>query len=66
MAGYCILNGEELFLRAFIGDPEGKIQLRYEASAPRQNALQLGKNVALWLLKNGGEEILFRAVAVGK
>ena len=66
LAGYCILNGEELFLRAFIGDSEGKIQLRYEASAPRQNALQLGKDVAQWLLKNGGEELLFRAVAAEK
>ncbi|MEE3162966.1 MAG: hydroxymethylbilane synthase, partial [SAR324 cluster bacterium] len=66
LAGYCILNGEELFLRAFIGDSEGKIQLRYEASAPRQNALQLGKDVAQWLLKNGGEEILLRAVDAEK
>jgi len=53
-------------LRAFIGDSEGKIQLRHETSAPRQNALQLGKDVAQWLLKNGGEEILLRAVDAEK
>jgi len=58
LAGYSIINGEELFLRAVIGDPEGKIQLRHGASAPRQNALELGKDVAKWLMKNGGKQIL--------
>ena len=58
LAGYSIINREELFLRAVIGDPEGKIQLRYGASAPRQNALELGKDVAKWLMKNGGKQIL--------
>ena len=62
LAGYSIKNGEELFLRAVIGDSEGKIQLRHGASASRQNALQLGKDVAQWLLKNGGNEILSEAV----
>ena len=58
LAGYSIINREELFLRAVIGDPEGKIQLRHGASAPRQNALELGKDVAKWLMKNGGKQIL--------
>ena len=63
LAGYCVLNGEELFLRAAIGDPEGKTILRCEGSAPRQNAERLGKDVAHSLLKNGAGELLRKAVS---
>ncbi len=65
LAGYCVLNGDELFLRGAIGDPEGKSLLRYESHAPRQNAFKLGQEVAGWLLKNGGEEILQRVMLSG-
>ena len=58
LAGYCILNGAELFLRALIADPEGKSILRYEARAARQDAVMLGRDAAQWLLKNGAKEIL--------
>ena len=58
LAGYCILNGDELFLRALIADPEGESILRYEARAARQDSVKLGREAAQWLLKNGGEEIL--------
>ena len=65
LAGYCVLNGDELFLRGAIGDPEGKSLLRYESHAPRQNAFKLGQEVAGRLLKNGGEEILQRVMLSG-
>ena len=66
LAGYCILNGEELFLRALIADPEGESILRYEARAARQDSVKLGREAAQWLLKNGGEEILQKVHAVKK
>lgn len=66
LAGYCILNGDELFLRALIADPEGKSILRYEARSARQDSVKLGREAAQWLLKNGGEEILQKVHAVKK
>jgi len=66
LAGYCILNGDELFLRALIADPEGESILRYEARAARQDSVKLGREAAQWLLKNGGEEILQKVHAVKK
>ena len=58
LAGYCILNGDKLFLRALIADPEGKSVLRYKACAYRRDSVQLGRKVAYWLQKNGAEEII--------
>ena len=58
LAGYCNLKGNNLFLRAAIGDLEGKTILRYQLSSKRENAIKLGKEVADWLLKNGAEEIM--------
>ena len=58
LAGYCILNGDKLFLRALIADPEGKSVLRYEACAYRRDSVQLGRKVAYWLQKNGAAEII--------
>ena len=66
LAGYCILNGDELFLRALIADPEGKSILRYEARAARQDAIMLGREAAQWLLKNGAKEILEKVHAAKK
>ena len=66
LAGYCILNGDELFLRALIADPEGESILRYEARSARQDSVKLGREAAQWLLKNGGEEILQKIHAVKK
>ena len=63
LAGYCILNGDKLFLRALIADPEGKSVLRYEACAYRRDSVQLGRKVAYWLQKNGAEEIINQAHA---
>ena len=64
LAGYCVLKGDELVLRALIGDPEGKSILRYEAHSPRENALKLGQDVAQWLMLNGGAEILKKVLPV--
>ncbi len=66
LAGYCILNGDELFLRALIADPEGESILRYEARSASQDSVKLGREAAQWLLKNGGEEILQKVHAVKK
>jgi hydroxymethylbilane synthase len=58
LAGYCVLNGDELFLRALIADPEGESILHYEARAARKDSVKLGREAAQWLLNNGAEEIL--------
>ncbi|MBC8258958.1 MAG: hydroxymethylbilane synthase [SAR324 cluster bacterium] len=58
LAGYCILDGEELFLRAAICDSGIGLMLAYEARASRKNANKLGQDVAEWLLDNGAEDLL--------
>jgi len=64
LAGYCNLKGDNLELKAAIGDIEGKYVLRYKLSSKRENAIQLGKNVADWLLRNGAEEIIHNSYKV--
>jgi len=58
LAGYCILNNDELYLRALIADPEGKSILEHEKRSSRQDAVELGREVANWLQNNGAYEIL--------
>jgi hydroxymethylbilane synthase len=58
IAGYAELEGDELWLRALVGEPGGERILRAEARAPLARAEALGQQVADELLAQGAAEIL--------
>lgn len=61
IACYAELEGDQLWLRGLVGQPDGERLLRAEARAPREQAQQLGEQVAQALLAQGAGQIL-RAV----
>jgi len=58
IACYAILEGEQVWLRGLVGDPNGGRLLSAEARAPRRDAEALGVRVAEDLLGQGADEIL--------
>ena len=58
IACYALLEGEELWLRGLVGQPDGGLLLRAEARAPRAAAEALGVQVAEALLAQGAARIL--------
>ena len=58
IGGYALLEGDELWLRALVGEPEGKRIIRAEARGPANDPEALGVAVAEDLLKQGAGEIL--------
>ncbi len=58
IACYALLDGDELWLRGLVGQPDGSLLLRAEARAPRHNAEALGVQVAEALLAQGADHIL--------
>lgn len=58
IACYALLDGDELWLRGLVGQPDGGLLLRAEARAPRAAAEALGVQVAEALLAQGAERIL--------
>ena len=61
IACYAVLEGEQLWLRGLVGQPDGGRLLRAEQRAPATAAESLGVQVAEQLLQQGAAEIL-RAV----
>ncbi|PIE40591.1 MAG: hydroxymethylbilane synthase [Gammaproteobacteria bacterium] len=60
IAGFALLEGDQLYLRGLVGEPDGSSVVRHEVRGPQQNAEQLGKALADVLLAKGGKEILTR------
>lgn len=58
IGGYAILEGDQLWLRALVGEPEGTLILRAEARGPSSDPVALGIKVAEDLLAQGAGEIL--------
>ena len=58
IACYALLDGDELWLRGLVGQPDGGLLLRAEARAPRAAAEALGVQVAEALLAQGAARIL--------
>ncbi len=58
IAGYAILQGDEIYLRGLVGEPDGSKIIRAEARCPRQDAEAMGVALAEELLANGAEPIL--------
>jgi len=61
IACFAELEGDQLYLRGLVGDPDGSRLLRSEIRGPREQAQALGIQVAEALLDQGAEAIL-RAV----
>ena len=58
IAGYAVLEGDQIWLRGLVGEPDGSSVIRYEARAPQTEADQLGVTVANALLESGARDIL--------
>ena len=58
VAGYAILNQQQLFLRGMVGVPDGSVLLHADAYANINEAKVLGKQVAENLLSQGADKIL--------
>ena len=58
IACYAVLEGEQLWLRGLVGQPDGTVLLRAEGRAPATEAETLGMQVAEALLDQGAEQIL--------
>ncbi|MCQ4262988.1 hydroxymethylbilane synthase [Stutzerimonas stutzeri] len=58
IACYAVLEGEQLWLRGLVGQPDGTVLLRAEGRAPAVDAEALGVQVAEALLDQGAEQIL--------
>jgi hydroxymethylbilane synthase len=58
IACYAVLEGEQLWLRGLVGQPDGSLLLRAESRAPALDAEQLGVRVAETLLEQGAAAIL--------
>ena len=58
IACYAELEGEQLYLRALVGEPDGTRLLRCEMRGPRADAEQLGIAAAENLLAQGADKIL--------
>ncbi len=58
IAGYAILQGDELFMRGLVGEPDGSLLIRAESRGVPQDAETMGVALADELLANGAEPIL--------
>jgi hydroxymethylbilane synthase len=58
IACYAVLEGEQIWLRGMVGDPEGGLLLNADARGPRANPEALGIQVADALLAQGAQAIL--------
>lgn len=58
IAGFAEIQGDQLFMRGLVGNPDGSIIYRAEACSPINQAEQLGVRIADDLLAQGAEKIL--------
>ncbi len=58
IACYAVLEGEQLWLRGLVGEPDGGRLLNAQARAPQAEAERLGVEVAEALLRQGADQIL--------
>ncbi len=58
IAGFAELQGENLYLRGLVGQPDGSLILRAEATLSKEQYNTIGINVAESLLSQGADKIL--------
>ncbi|EKO3519183.1 hydroxymethylbilane synthase [Vibrio fluvialis] len=63
IGSYALLEGDDLWLRALVGEPDGSHIVRGEIRGPRQDAERLGVELANQLLANGARDILTKLYA---
>ena len=63
IGGHALFEGETLWLRGLVGDPEDGTLIRGEVRGPAAEAAALGVALAEQLLRDGGREILKRVYA---
>lgn len=61
IGGYAVLQGDEIYLRALVGDVDGSLILRAEGKSTVENAEELGRILAEQLLEQGADKILEKA-----
>ena len=60
IAGYAVLDADQLYLRGLVGEPDGSRILRAERRGSSDRARDLGEELAADLLGQGADEILAR------
>lgn len=63
IGSYALLEGDTLWLRALVGEPDGSRIIRGDIRGPRQEAEHLGVQLAHQLLEQGAKEILTKLYA---
>lgn len=58
IAGFALLEGDDIYLRGLVGRPDGSEVVRGEIRGPREQAEALGKSLAEDLLSRGADVIL--------
>jgi len=58
IGSYCVIEGDQFWLRALVGSPDGKLMLTEEARGALDNAETVAVEMADKLLNRGGREIL--------
>ena len=58
IAGFAVLEGDQLYLRGLVGEPDGSVVLRAEIRGAATDAVSLGTKLAEDLLSQGAGEIL--------
>jgi hydroxymethylbilane synthase len=60
LAGFAVLEGDQLYLRGLVGEPDGSVVLRAEMRGPASDAVNIGITLANELLRQGAGDILAR------
>ncbi|MDN2482357.1 hydroxymethylbilane synthase [Vibrio agarivorans] len=60
IGSYALLDGDDLWLRALVGEPDGSLIVRGEIKGARHDAEKLGVELANQLLDDGAKDILTR------
>jgi hydroxymethylbilane synthase len=63
IGSYSVLDGNDIWLRALVGEPDGSEMVRGDIKGPREEAETLGVTLANQLLEQGAKEILERLYA---
>lgn len=63
IGSYCVIEGNDFWLRALVGNPDGSVMLTEEARGLLQDAEQVAIEMADKLLNRGGREILQQVYA---
>lgn len=63
IGSYSLIDGDQIWLRALVGEPDGTIMVRGEITGPVSDAEALGTQLAEQLLNDGAKDILDRLYA---